>query len=387
MASKMGQRHRQATVLVTEETLGEALQAIRDIVQQIGHGDPRVGELKRLYNEIAPYIRGGDSGVFDDAENPEVARKLKAAVEHIRQVRNEVLQPAHALVQGSDTAKEARGHLECLQCEHGGFKNQQGLDNHMDSAHRGRLASETKEGAPMSSKLFARKKRVEAEDEMLDAAPEAVAGDAPAEPLPEGGIDMGAAPAPAPAGPAVAPPTAGNPFANLPTEALSVIVEALTKIDQFESNPAILGAIENVAEELKNRPVQPAAVEGAPKAASRKTAVTPPGREDQVKALKKEPGIDNPWAVAWHSYNESHEGASEAPPQGQGWSDAAGLMQSTGLPAPQANVLAHWMKEQGYTPHKAAFMLRRAAACLGCSRNLPPSRRACPPSMRTHWKK
>lgn len=31
---------------------------------------------------------------------------------------------------------------------------------------------------------------------------------------------------------------------------------------------------------------------------------TPPGREEQVKELKKEPGIDNPWAVAWASYNK-----------------------------------------------------------------------------------
>jgi hypothetical protein len=32
----------------------------------------------------------------------------------------------------------------------------------------------------------------------------------------------------------------------------------------------------------------------------------PPGREKQVKALKKNKNIDNPWAVAWASYNKSH---------------------------------------------------------------------------------
>ena len=32
----------------------------------------------------------------------------------------------------------------------------------------------------------------------------------------------------------------------------------------------------------------------------------PPGREKQVKALKKEPGVDNPYAVAWASYNKKH---------------------------------------------------------------------------------
>jgi len=30
---------------------------------------------------------------------------------------------------------------------------------------------------------------------------------------------------------------------------------------------------------------------------------TPPGREDQVKALKGK--VDNPYAVAWASYNKS----------------------------------------------------------------------------------
>lgn len=32
--------------------------------------------------------------------------------------------------------------------------------------------------------------------------------------------------------------------------------------------------------------------------------VSPPGREKQVKALKKT-GVKNPWAVAWASYNKS----------------------------------------------------------------------------------
>lgn len=32
--------------------------------------------------------------------------------------------------------------------------------------------------------------------------------------------------------------------------------------------------------------------------------VTPPGREEQVRALKEKPGIDNPYAVAWASYNK-----------------------------------------------------------------------------------
>ena len=32
----------------------------------------------------------------------------------------------------------------------------------------------------------------------------------------------------------------------------------------------------------------------------------PPGREKQVKALKRKKDVDNPFAVAWASYNKSH---------------------------------------------------------------------------------
>lgn len=32
--------------------------------------------------------------------------------------------------------------------------------------------------------------------------------------------------------------------------------------------------------------------------------VAPPGMEKMVKALKKDPDIENPWAVAWSQYNK-----------------------------------------------------------------------------------
>jgi hypothetical protein len=34
---------------------------------------------------------------------------------------------------------------------------------------------------------------------------------------------------------------------------------------------------------------------------------TPPGREKQVKALKKKKNVKNPWAVSWASYDKSHK--------------------------------------------------------------------------------
>lgn len=49
------------------------------------------------------------------------------------------------------------------------------------------------------------------------------------------------------------------------------------------------------------------ACEGAGKPPARTFSVemeTPPGREEQVKELKKNPDVDNPWAIAWWSYNQ-----------------------------------------------------------------------------------
>lgn len=315
MASRLTQRRKESTMLVTPRTLHQAMSEARQLVTRIGHDDPRSAELKQLYNEIGAIVRGegaeSNTEQYDDAVNPQGAAKLKQAVERIRQLKNEISRPAQAMPQAAPAMQPAFA------------------------------SAETKEGALMSSRLFARKKKkhVEAEDEMLDQAPEAVAGDAPAEPmLEEDGMDDAAGMAPgAAAAPAPAPvntPTAGNPFANLPTELLSAWVEAATKVDNFSTNPAILGAIENVSEELKNRPMAPAADPNAPKQASAKTAA-PKGWETVVAELKT---------------------------------------------AKIANgiALAHWMKEQGYSAARASFLIRRGkaaslvAAKLAAAPGVPP---------------
>jgi len=385
MASRLTKRHR-ATVLVTERTLNQAMYEARQLVKQVGHGDPRSKQLMDAYNEIANALRSGDPARAGDDANGETAQRLKGAVDTVARLRGEIARGQAAPAQAPEkapitrtqemgvpapkrrpavaSAKKADTHKECPECEASGFENQQELDNHVDDKHRGRLASAAKpKDVPMSRLFTARKKNVEADEEeaMLDTAPEAVAGEAPAEPLPEAGLPAEQAPV----GPAAEPlpeagpaPSAGNSFANLPTEALTAIAEALTKVDNWQVNPAILGAIEQVAEELKNRPMQPAPVEGAPKAASAKVAVTPPGISEELahKIKRQYPGEpEKAYGTMWKIHNEK-EGASEPP---EGWDGAAASMQASGLDAPQANVLAHWMKGQGYTPHKAGFLVRR----------------------------
>ncbi len=352
MASRLTKRHR-ATILVTQRTANQAMYEARALVKQVGQGDPRGQQLQEAYNEIANALRENPEGEFDDASNPQLAQVVKAATDTIARLKNEISRtPAQAPAKAPMTmqhemgvpapkrgpavasAKNADVHKECPECEASGFKNQQELDDHVDDKHQGRLASAAKpKDVPMSRLFTARKKSVEADEEeaMLDTAPEAVAGEAPAEPLPEAGMEGEVAP-PMPAAepmPAAAPaPTAGNPFANLPSQALTAIAEALTKVDEWQTDPAILGAIEHVAEELKNRPVQPVAAEGAPRTASKKAAeeveaatekeaVAPEGWEGTVKEMKKDKGIDNPYA------------------------------------------LANWMKDEGYMSHKASFLIRR----------------------------
>src|SRR5208283_4165652 len=165
-----------------------------------------------------------------------------------------------------------------------------------------------------------------------------------------------AAVAPAPAAPA-APAAGGGSldalFAKLPSDFLADLVKKLTSLEGFEQDKDVQAAVENLAGKLQQRPVEaapapaaPGVVASAKKAeafggkqappfgkkdeakkdekkddkkasvarlglnfvAAEKVAVAPPGREDQVKALKKE-DVDNPYAVSWDSYNKSH-GAS-----------------------------------------------------------------------------
>ena len=69
------------------------------------------------------------------------------------------------------------------------------------------------------------------------------------------------------------------------------MVDVIKKLKEItEKSPEVAKAIESVK-------------------ATNPTEVAPPGREKQVKALKGK--VDNPYAVAWSSYNKS-KGKKEA---------------------------------------------------------------------------
>jgi hypothetical protein len=359
MKSRMLQRRKSATMIVTKQTLEQAMGEARGIAKALEStpNDPRYKEVQTLYNDISGVLRkkpedfaaDGASSIedyFDTARQPEIARELKSTVDRILSLKNEVSRVPAEAKQPVQAPVEAPAPVHAMASKR----------------------NPTTKGISMSSKLFAaRKKKVSDDEEILDAeAPmvdEAIEGEAPmdgAAPMTSAPpADLGGAPvAPGAAGPTPSPaPTSGNPFAPLPTEALTAVVEALTKIDGFETNPAILGSIEQVAEELKNRPMAPAEPEAgaAPKLSSKKVAVTPPGiSEKTMHKLKDEyPGEkDKAYATAWKIHNEKSSAELTA-----AWKGVIAEMKTAKIASPLA--VAWWMKEQGYTPHKAAFLLRR----------------------------
>jgi len=151
---------------------------------------------------------------------------------------------------------------------------------------------------------------------------------------------------------------ANNALAAIPTEMIVKIVEDLPKEEAFQQNPALQDALIFFTNVLKTRPrVAPEPAKGqeavaapvkaagkkagepfggkqAPpfgskekdekkedkKESSSKVAVAPPGWEGTVKEMKGEEDIDNPWALAWS------------------------------------------MKNKGYKPHAASFLLKRKGA-------------------------
>jgi hypothetical protein len=155
----------------------------------------------------------------------------------------------------------------------------------------------------------------------------------------------------APVDEAVAPAsTVGLDPASLGTKALGAAIKALAGVPEFMDDKSAVLWIEQLSSILKDRPVEQKAAKSnkAPhkcecgakcmndsdmcgacekeyameneKAASvNKTAVAPPGWEDTVKKMKKEKGIDNPYALAWH------------------------------------------MKDEGYTPHRASYLIGKNA--------------------------
>ncbi len=333
--ARQARKDKKATILTSVDTVRDAVSIGNSLLNawtQEGLDDARVDQLAGIIDHLDGLLNSqpdqmmgeGVSSVeeyFDDSKSPETARQVKNEVDMIANWRNEQ-RPAQ-VTQKAPAAQPAAQPAMAMASDEKAAAGSADAAFVTDRDENGQPKTPEKAEVP---RLAGRKKK-EAEDPAAAAAPAAPpAAPAAAAPVP---------PPPAPAAPA-GDGTLDTLFESLPSEFIAKLVKDLTGIEGFEANKSVQAAVERLAEILKNRPVEAAPAPGAATAsakkkaapsihdlkkfgglnlvgfevdAAEKVAVAPPGREDQVKALKKE-DVDNPYAVAWNSYNEGHKGSA-----------------------------------------------------------------------------
>jgi hypothetical protein len=351
MEHRRAAKEKKSTILLSVETAQDAVNVGKSVINALqaeGKNDPQLEEAVKhlemlLHSQPDQMQSEGAMSVedyFDDAVLPEIARQAKNEVDMIAQKRREqrpaqvtkqpAAVPAAQPAMASDEKTSAAGN-DAFSTD----RDEQGNPKAPEKAEVPRLAAKKKE-----------------------AQPEPPAAAAP--------------PAAAPAAPAAGGGSLDALFAKLPSDFVADLVKKLTSLEGFEQDKDVQAAVENLAGILQTRPVEAAPAPAAPgvtaskkggdfggkqappfgkkddkekkddkKAsfgglrvvAAEKVAVAPPGREDQVKALKKE-DVDNPYAVAWASYNKGDKkGALRAAHQVIAKFAAAGFFswdQSTG---------------------------------------------------------
>jgi hypothetical protein len=191
----------------------------------------------------------------------------------------------------------------------------------------------------------------------------------------------------APVDEAAAGPTIGLDPASLGTKALGAAIKALAGVPEFMDDKSAVLWIEQLSSILKDRPVEQKQAKGKgpgkcecgakcvpgsdmcgacekeyalanEKAASKKIAVTPPGiSEELMHKLKSEyPGEpDKAYATAWKIHNEKSSSEKAA-----AWDNVRNKLKTAGVKA--ADAIAWGMKEDGYTPNRAAYLVSRNAS-------------------------
>jgi len=335
IANRTAAKGKKSTLLLSVQTAKDAVQIGKSLLNAYMAEDingPQVDKLAEavdhlealLYSQPDQMQQEGATNVedyFDDAILPDVARQAKAEVDMISQLRREqrpaqvTKQPAQQPVaQPAMASSEKAAGNDAFVTD----RDESGSPKAPEKLEVPRIAAKKKEAQP-------------------EAAP--------------------APPAAAPAAPAAGGGSLDALFAKLPSDFVADLVKKLTSLEGFEQDKDVQAAVENLAGILQTRPVEAAPAPGAPAAAptasakkggdfggkqappfgkkdeakkedkkddkkassnpifglnlvaAEKVAVAPPGREDQVKALKKE-DVDNPYAVAWSSYNKGHKGSA-----------------------------------------------------------------------------
>src|SRR5208337_260907 len=199
MKSRMLTRRKSATMVVTKQTLTQALNEARGVAKALEKtpNDARYKEIQTLYNDISGILRkksedfaqdGATSleDYFDTARLPEIARELKSDVDRIVALKNEVSRVPTEAKQPAQAPVEAPAPVHASQ------------------------RNPNTKGISMSSKLFAARKKKVSDDEILDdAAP--VEGAIPEAPIDDAApaLDAGAPGAIPPVAPGAGAPAPG----------------------------------------------------------------------------------------------------------------------------------------------------------------------------------
>ncbi len=298
-----GQTRKKSTILVSLQTAKDAIERGKSLLNTWMAEDingPQVDQLAEAVDHLEALVYSQPDQMqqegarivedyFDDAVLPDVARKAKSEVDMIAKAFREqrpaqvtkqpAQQPVAQPAMASDEKAAATGNDAFVT-----DRDESGSPKAPEKVEVPRLAAKKKEAQP-------------------DAAPAAPA-----------------AAAPAPAAPAAGGGSLDALFAKLPSDFVADLVKKLTSLEGFEQDKDVQAAVENLAGILQTRPVEAAPAPGAPAAAptasakkrmsglnfvaAEKVAVAPPHSENVVHALKKEKGVENPFATAWSMYNK-----------------------------------------------------------------------------------
>jgi hypothetical protein len=312
MASRMFARRQQpkkATTLVSKQTLEQAVQEAQGIIEQLlseNTKDERLNQLQEAVSFFESILskspvdmqQEGASTLddyLDDSVMPEMAQKIKQDVDMIANMKNA----------GSEVAPVQEPVMASGSDNWVNDRDEKGEPKVPELAEVPRLAAKGKNAAPAAA--------------------------------------AAAAPPPVP----TATPKPSADITQLSSDTLAKMQKALAGSEDLMNDKAAQAFIAAIAEELMNRPVEveqapaPAApAAGVPvaasfhglvlaasdgeddeeveeKTASGKVAVAPEGWEGTVKDMKKDKGIDNPYA------------------------------------------LSYWMKDKGYTSHKGSVLVQQ----------------------------
>lgn len=333
MKSAMLNRHRKvATVLVSRQTLEQAVsegQALAEQYLQTNPHDPQLDQLEQAVARLLSVLHSEDiDSQLDDTGVPGAAQAIKKDVDMIAQARSGA-RPERVV----DAA--AGGGADAWVSDRG----DNGEPKIPQQVEVPRLAAKKKEAEP--------------------------------------------------AIPAVAPPAAaapvkgtGSPLDYVPTEMILKIVQDLPKQEGFEQNKGMQSALVEMTQLLQSRPVvapkpEAGAVPAAapapqPVAASAKKAAEEGQRHDDVPVAptpnvftgdtkaedsKTAHGCGSKCDKCGEIHGGSHECKKTASAAPAGWESVVKEMKRASIEDPI--ILANSMKDKGYTPHKASFILRK----------------------------